>query len=201
MDTANTRVLFIDLQYDFTREGGKEFKPRPCVDFIRKTAVPFLMNNPIEVAEIVSDYRQPRPGDRGDCCHPGEWGYTSEIHENLKRSWVWIKCMNSPVWTRRSAGHHKKEPELPHPAPEAFGSWTLNTLGNPGTTVVLAGLTLDCCVLCAAQELNWRGYDVKILREGTDTYSGSAKEKEYLLSHPPITNWATPISWKMFTGG
>ena len=197
MDIANTRVLFVDLQYDFTRKMGKEFKPRPSVGFIREMVLPFLMDQRVEVAVIISDYRQPRPGDRGDCCHPGEWGYTSEIPDNLKRSWVWVKCMNSPIWTRRPAWNQKKEPEVPHAAPEGFSEWTKNVLGT-GTTVVLMGLTLDCCVLCTTQELNWRGYTVKILREGTDVYSGSKDDKEWILSHPPITNWAEPISWRSF---
>ena len=133
----------------------------------------------MKVAEIISDYRQPRPGDRGDCCHPGEWGYTSEIPEQMKGNWVWVKAMNSPVWTRRNAGNQKKEPGLPHPAPEGFNGWAQSMLGvgNPETTVVLMGLTLYCCLLCTAQELSWRGYTVRILREGTDTYSGNAKEK------------------------
>jgi nicotinamidase-related amidase len=47
--------------------------------------------------------------------------------------------------------------------------------------VVLIGLTLDCCVLCTAQEFLFRGYDVRVLKEGVDTYGGTAEEKEILL--------------------
>ena len=62
--------------------------------------------------------------------------------------------------------------------------------------IVLFGLTVDCCVLCTAQELNFRGYNVYILEEATDTYSGSLEEKEIVLNNPPLTNWAEKISWE-----
>jgi len=66
--------------------------------------------------------------------------------------------------------------------------------------VVLIGLTSDSCVLCTAQELSWRGYNVKILEEAVDNYSGNLKEKKQILSSPPLTNWAKSISWKTFRG-
>ena len=93
-------VMRVDLQSDFTQAWGKEFKPRPCVNFIRKTVFDFLGKKDIEVAEVVSDYRQPRPGGCGDCCHPGTPGFKSELPYTHLRyvEPSWVKCMNSPIW-------------------------------------------------------------------------------------------------------
>jgi len=59
----------------------------------------------------------------------------------------------------------------------------------------LAGLTLDCCVLCTAQEFNFRGYKVKILKEAVDAYSGKQSEKE-VLCKTFVENWADVITWE-----
>lgn len=61
--------------------------------------------------------------------------------------------------------------------------------------VILFGLTVDCCILCLAQELSFRGYKTKVLEEATDTYSGSRDEKKIILTKPPLTNWATVLNW------
>jgi nicotinamidase-related amidase len=63
--------------------------------------------------------------------------------------------------------------------------------------IVLIGLTLDCCVLCTAQELCFRGYRVRFLTEAVDTYSGSQEEKLAILK-TPLANWGRPISWEQF---
>lgn len=63
-------------------------------------------------------------------------------------------------------------------------------------TVMLIGLTVDCCVLCTAQELSFRGYTVKILEEATDSYSGDFQEKMDILDNKPLKNWAERISWE-----
>lgn len=189
-------IISVDLQKDFSVKGGKEFRPRPSVEFIRNVLIPFLRKRNIKIAEIVSDYRQPRPGDRGDCCHPGEEGYVSEIPDDVKSKNVWIKCMNSPIWTRKNIGIANKKPGLPYQDPEAFIKWLYATVGKPEEAeIVLIGLTVDCCVFCTAQELNWQAYNVKILKEGVDAYSGDQKEKEMILNNLPLTNWATVISW------
>ena len=70
-----TKIVSIDFQKDFTAEGGRCYKPRPAVDFVKNILAPYLAEKKIRIAEIISDYRQPRPCDRGDCCRPGEWGY------------------------------------------------------------------------------------------------------------------------------
>ena len=190
------KIISIDFQKDFTAKGGVCFKPRQSVSFIKNILVPFLRKNKIQIAEIISDYRQPRPGDRGDCCHPNEWGYESEIPKDVKLKNTWIKCMNSPIWTRKNIGVHDKKPGLPYQNPKAFKKWLSSVIGSPkGVKIILIGQTIDCCILSTAQELNWQAYDVSILREAVDTYSGNQKEKEMILNNPPLTNWAKLISW------
>lgn len=191
-----TKIISIDFQKDFTAEGGICYKPRPSVDFVKNTLVPFLEKKNLKIAEIISDYRQPRPGDRGDCCRPGELGYESEIPESAKENNVWIKCMNSPIWVRDNIGDPTKQPGIPYQDPKKFSEWIEKVIGKPeDTEVVLVGLTLDCCVLCTAQEFNFRGYKVKILKEAVDTYSGEQSEKEALCK-TPVENWADVINWE-----
>jgi nicotinamidase-related amidase len=195
------KIISIDFQKDFTAKGGICYKPRPSVEFVKNTLVPSLIRNKIKIAEIISDYRQPRPGDRGNCCRPGEWGYQSEIEENAKVQPVWIKCMNSPIWVRKNGGNAKKKPGLPYQDPEEFTKWLNTVIGKPEKTkeIILIGLTLDCCILSAAQELNWRGYDVKVLFEATDPYSGDQEEKNLINKIKyPLFNWADVITWKQF---
>jgi nicotinamidase-related amidase len=190
--------IAIDLQNDFASEGGISHKPRPSVDFVKQTLIPYFEKNNLLTAEIVSDYRPPRPGDRGDLCYPGEWGFESIIPDSIKKKPIWIKCMNSPIWVRENLGVPNVKPGLPYQNGEAFQKWLNKMVGpiNKGIGVVLFGLTVDCCVLSVAQELNWRGYKVYILQGATDTESGDQKEKEMVLSNPPLTNWAKSISWE-----
>ena len=50
-------------------------------------------------------------------------------------------------------------------------------------------------MLCTAQELTWRGYDVYILFEGTDLAGGDEDYKKQLLTKSPIFNWSSVICW------
>lgn len=194
------KIISVDFQNDFSAEGGKYFRaPRPSTHFIKDTLVPFVRERGLVIAEIISDYRPPRLADSGDCCHPGEWGYESEIPADIKDPNVWIKSMNSPIWVRENGGEPDKLPGAPYQDTEGFTRWLNETVGNPaGVEIVLIGLTLDCCVLSAAQELSWRGYKVKILAEGTDVSTGVLAEKKYLLSHRPLLYWADAITWAEF---
>jgi len=190
-----TKIVSIDFQKDFTAEGGRCYRLRPSVDFVKNTLAPFLEKHNLKIAEIISDYRQPRPGDRGNCCQPGEWGYESEIPEQVKDKDIWIKCMNSPIWVRDNIGDSNKEPGLPYQDPKKFSEWTEREIGKPDDTeILLIGLTLDCCVLCTAQEFKFRGYKVKILKEAVDAYSGNSDDKETLCK-TPVENWADVINW------
>jgi nicotinamidase-related amidase len=198
----NTKIISVDLQREFSAVGGKHYRPHTNVKFINDTLVPFLRKRDMKVAEIISDYRQPRPGDRDDSTRPGEWGYESELPDDIKLKPIWVKCMNSPIWTRENIGNPNKKPGLPYQDPKRFGDWLHKVVGKPNKSdqIVLIGLTLDCCVFCTAQELTFRGYDTKILSEGVDVYSGERAEKKMILNNYPLSNWAEPIRWKELKG-
>lgn len=189
------RFISVDLQNDFTSIGGICYRRRGSVYFVKDILIPYFIEKKLMVNEIISDYRQPRPGDAGDCCHPGEWGYESLIPEAIKNTDIWMKCMNSPIWTRDNIGISAKEPGFPYQDHKRFNDW-LEKCMHGEKEVIIFGLTLDCCVLCTAQELAFRGYKVMLLKEATDTYSGSEQEKKYLFSNPPVLNWASVISWE-----
>jgi len=188
------KIISVDLQREFTTPKGACYVPGKAVEFILETLIPHLRDRGIKLAEIISDYRQPRPGDRRDCLYPGTEMYLSEIPEDVKDRPVWVKCMNSPVWVRENIGVAGAPPGPPYPNPEAFDHWLEMVVGE--RDVLLIGLSLDRCVLATAQELTYRGYKVFILPEGTDPSSGDPREKEYLLTHPPIIHWATPLKWE-----
>lgn len=190
------QLICVDLQKDFSAEGGKCYNPHKNVPFIKETLVPFLREHNIKVSEIISDYRQPRPGDRGDNCNPGTIGYESELPEDVKLQPTWIKCMNNPIWTRDNIGIASNEPGLPYEDPVAFGKWLDIVAGKPEETdIVLLGLTIDRCVLCTTQELSMRGYKVYVLEEGVDVYSGINTEKIGVLNSPILKNWGKVVSW------
>lgn len=188
------KIISVDLQREFTRPEGACYVPGEAVHFIRNVLVPYIRERGIKLAEIISDYRQPRPGDRRDCLYPGTEMYLSEIPDDVKEFPVWVKCMNSPVWVRENIGVADRPPGLPYPDPEGFSRWLDEVVRD--REVLLIGLSLDRCVLATAQELTYRGYDVFILSEGTDPSSGDSEEKEYLLTHPPVTHWARAIRWE-----
>ena len=194
----NIKFISIDFQNDFTSKGGIYFKPRKSVKFVKQTLIPFLRKKDIKVAEIISDYRQPKPRSKRNTCCPGEWGYESGIPKDIKIKDVWIKCMNSPIWVRKNIGIADKKPGMPYQDTKAFNKWLEKNIGKPedGDEIILFGLTVDCCVLCTAQELSWRGYNVKIIDEAVDSYSGDKEEKKQIVNNYPLVNWAKVISWK-----
>lgn len=191
------KLISIDFQKEFAATTGKHYRYRPCVSFILETLVPHLRYNNVKIAEIISDYRQPRPGDPDDSTRPGQDGYRSMIADYVKHGNVWIKCMNSPIWVRDNIGNPSKKPGLPYEDPEGFTKWLNSNVGKRDEveSVVLFGLTIDCCVFSTAQELRWRGYKVEVLREAVDTFSGDQKLKELILGNPPLLNWASVVSW------
>lgn len=188
------KLISIDLQHDFTEENGRHYKPRPSVTFDKDQLIPFLKERHLFLDEIISDYRQPRPGDRGKGCTPGTWGYESIIPKELVKS-QWIKCMNSPLWVRDNIGDGEKEAGVPRQDPDGFSRWLNDNIGEPSEVIpVLFGLTIDCCVLSTAQELTWRGYEPLVLKEAVDHYTGKEEDKEAVLCSP-VSNWADVITW------
>lgn len=192
------KIISVDFQKDFTSKNGVWFKNRSSVKFIKNIFIPFILKKKIKINEIISDYRQPRLGDLGNGCIPGTDGFLSEIPDSVKNKNIWIKCMNSPIWIRKNIGNSKKKPGLPYQNPKSFTKWLKKNIGNPKkiNVIILIGLTIDCCVTFVAQELTWRGYKVKILKDAVDTfiYAGK-KEKETVLNIIQANHWADIISW------
>jgi nicotinamidase-related amidase len=110
--------------------------------------------------------------------------------------------MNSPIWVREGIGEENTQPGIPYQDPAQFTKWLERTIGQPGDVdfVTLVGLTIDLCVFCTAQELSWRGYDIKILEEGTDAVNGNEEYKMQLLTKSPVLNWASVINWSELKG-
>ena len=189
----------VDIQNEFATKGGKFYSPKPSVRFLNRVIFPYFKNNNIKVNEIISDYRQPRPGDGGDGCHPGEWGYQSLIPDNLRKS-IWIKCMNSPIWIRENIGVENKKPGLPYPDPTAFGKWINTNIGKFNEVIpVIFGLTIDCCVLSTIQEFRWRGFEPIVIIEAVDHASGKEKDKNLVLEKTAISWWAKAMNWEKIT--
>ncbi len=199
-------IISIDYQYDFCKPKGRWYKRRPCHAFIENEFIPFLIENDIKIAEIISDYRLPRPNETESYCVPGSFGYQSAIDPSVKMNNIWIKAMNSPEWVRENGGDPSKPAGVPYQDPAAFSKWLLSTIGTPEQAgeVILIGLTLDCCVLCTAQQLYFRDYKVKVLKEATDV---STPDKVGKLLPPDVDckdvlfstshgMWAKPITWK-----
>ena len=195
--------LSVDLQYDFTQPGGKHYNPkRSCLKFIRGTLIPYFEKHvpaeqPTEQSlnEIISDYRLPRPGDEYHSCDPGEPGYTSEFASHLLEH-QWVKCMNSPIFTREGIGRPHAKPGLPYPDGAGFAKWIKQIEPDPACPhmFVIFGLTLECCVLCTAQMLRMLGYNPRILLQATDTYDGNAESKR-LTQRLVVDNWAKAVTW------
>jgi nicotinamidase-related amidase len=190
--------ICVDLQNEFATEGGKFYTYKPSVDFLKQVMFPCFSSHNIKVNEIVSDYRQPRPGDGGDGCHPGEWGYESVLPSELRKS-LWVKSMNSPIWIRENGGDENNPPGLPYPDSEKFGDWIDENIGKPeNVSVVIFGLTIDCCVLSTVQEFRWRGYEPIIIKEAVDHASGSLEDRDVVLEKTALRWWAKAVSWEEF---
>src|SRR3989344_8720224 len=121
--------IAVDLQNDFTSEGGLHYRKHECVNFLNSTLFPYLKDHNIKINEIVSDYRQPRPGDNDESCVPGTWGYESIVPTDIVKS-QWIKCMNSPLWTRDNAGVKDNKPGLPRQDVAGFTNWLETNIGK-----------------------------------------------------------------------
>lgn len=191
------KIISVDFQKEFSAEGGRGYIPRNCIPFIKDVFVPFVRKNDFKIAEIISDYRLPRQGSGFHACVPGTRGYESEIPADIKYENVWVKAFDSPGWIREHGGDPSSKPGLPYPDPHAFSEWLAETVGLPteDSEIILIGLTIDCCVLSVLKELRYRGYQVGILNEGVDTYSGDAEEKEFLMKKV-VPYWGKAVRWE-----
>jgi nicotinamidase-related amidase len=195
-------IISVDLQNDFCTEGGVLYRPRPCVPFITERLLPFVRERGYRIAEIISDYRTTEPRTRTSTCVPGQWGYQSIIPSDVKHSSVWVKAEPSPAWTRAGAGQENQVPGQPYPAPDTFSAWLTTVIGPPSANqeIILVGLMLEVCVLSTLQELKYRGYQVKVLFEGVDTYSGSVEQKQLLFA-TFFPFWGQALLWAQLEGG
>ena len=188
----------VDIQNEFASEGGKFYSLKPSITFLQETIFPFLKEKGLKINEIISDYRQPRPGDGGDGCSPGTWGYESLVPDELRKS-LWVKSMNSPIWIRDGVGDKNKTPGKPYPDPAKFAAWVEENVGKPGEVrPVIFGLTIDCCVLSTIQEFRWRGFEPIVIREAVDHSSGKEEDKEAVLTKTAIRWWAEVLNWEDF---
>lgn len=189
-------IISVDVQNEFSAPGGGLYAPRPCIPFLTDTFVPFVRQHGYTIAEIISDYRTTAPNAGESMCVPGQWSYESLIASDIKHPWVWVKAEPSPAWTRAGAGDAHQLPGEPYSAPDTFTAWLAATIGPPDqhNEIVLVGLMLEICVLSTLQELKYRGYEVKVLVEGVDTYSGNAEQKRLFLE-TLFPFWGQSISW------
>ncbi len=188
----------VDIQNEFASEGGKFYTPKPSITFLKKILFPYLEKNNIKINEIVSDYRQPRPGDGGDGCHPGSWGYESLVPKELKKS-SWVKSMNSPIWIREGRGDENSTPGKPFPDLNAFAKWIEKNIGEPEEVrPVIFGLTIDCCVLSTIQEFRWRGFKPIVIREAVDHSSGKLEDRDIVLEKTALSWWVETYDWEEF---
>lgn len=191
------KIMCVDFQREFASIGGRHYQSRPCISFIRNSFIPFVRKHGYRIAEIISDYRLAPPQTGAAACVPGQWGYLSEIPGDTKIDPVWIKAETSPSWIRAGGGNPACKPGRPYPDPNAFSDWLTATIGPPSENkpVLLIGLVLEVCVLCTVQELKVRGYNVKILFEGVDTYTGDSRQKQ-LLFETLFPYWGQVVSWE-----
>ncbi len=196
----NYKFLSVDFQNEFADKNGKFFNGGKSIDFIQKTLIPFLQKNNIKVCEIISDYRLPRKKSSSAGCIPGEFGFQSALPENVRDVSPWIKCMNSPIWIRKNIGKKDKKAGIPYQDAKKFNKWLKSHFGQPSEdlTIILFGLTLDCCVLSVAQELYWHGYRFKILIEATDVMPNKNQEevKRQLVGGQVLNHWLKFIKFE-----
>ena len=194
------KFLSVDFQNEFADPEGKWFNGGTSIDFVKNTLIPFFRKNSIKISEIVSDYRPLRLADSGIGCIPGEFGFESVFPMDIKENNVWIKCMNSPIWVRKNGGIKEKTPGQPYQNSNAFNKWLLKQFGKPNEnlTIILFGLTLDCCVLATAQELKWHGYNCKVLIEATDVMPNKKQEevKNQIVNGEVLNHWLKFISFE-----
>lgn len=157
-------IIAVDLQNDFTAEGGAHYGPRACVPFIKDQLLPFARERGYAVAEIISDYRATDPGDGQQVCVPGGWGRASLIPAEVKHP-----CGSKPRrrqrGRQRGPGKQRSVRENRTLLQQPLVRGLPKRLGppSPDHELVLLGLVLEVGVLSTLQELHHRGYRVRVL--------------------------------------
>ena len=195
MEKIQIELVCVDFQNEFTDPKGRYYVQGTSVEFIKSTLIPYLKVKSILISEIISDYRQPRHSKSDSYCIPGEFGYLSNIPNEVKKPNSWIKSMHNPTWIRSNNHNESKNPHFPHPDPQAFTQWLNDHVGiaTKDLRVVIFGETLDVCVYALAQELYHRGYNVYILYEATDPMFERHLYKHDIAYHSGLSVYATII--------
>lgn len=175
------------MQNDFCSEGGICYRQHDSVKFVTESILPELFKHGIKTSEILSDYRQPRLLDNYELCIPGTWGYNSIIDKKYIYGTPWVKAHNSPVWVRENNSIVQN--------PWKFNNWLEKQSINQETSAYIFGISIDCCILCVAQELYFRGIQPYIILEGVDVYSGDSNQKKLFLQTYFWKNWMKIIKW------
>jgi nicotinamidase-related amidase len=195
---TNLEWIAVDIQKDFTDPKGLWFVKGDSISFIKNTLFPFFYSKRILVSEILSDYRAPRNGKSGLGCDPNQIGFQSELPSDIVKGKPWVKCMHNPLWTRDNAGVPNMMPGKPVQDPNGFNEWLQKQIGKPKANqwIILFGETLEVCVAATAQELNARGYCVKILYEATDPMNERLMNKDWLIDRSTIRMYADIIRFE-----
>lgn len=198
MSAQKIEFIAVDFQKDFTLPNRACYVKGDSIDFIKKTLVPYLVDKKIKVHEIISDYRLPRLKSKGKCCNPNDDGFESDLPVSVKHENPWLKCMHSPLWTRKNIGLSGVRPGTPYQDPALFDQWLKEHIGVPtgDKLVVLFGLTMEICVLSVAQELYFRGYRVVVVYECTDPMNERLKYKEFIAYHSSLSLYAKAITFE-----
>lgn len=195
---SKNEIVFIaiDFQRDFTDSRGKCYCKGDSVHFVKSNLIPFFREKALKTLEIVSDYRRPRNG-LTTSCDPNDWGFVSEVPDDVKHQNIWVKAMHNPIWVRENGGSKLTSTDFPYPDPKGFSTWVSNNIGSPtkDQLIILYGLTLEVCVLAVAQELYYRGYQVKVLYEATDPMNERLAHKDCIVFHSSLSVYAEVIHY------
>jgi len=185
------KFVAIDLQNDFISKGGIWYQNYPCVDFIKNDLIPYFSKTNHELSQIISDYELPRMNGSCSYCIPNTWGYNSIVPKQIIKGETWIKATRSPNWVRNKNGLH------PIIRPDLFTKWLVDNIGDPNSKepVILMGVSLDCCVLCVAQEMYFRGYNINFLYEGVDFSFQKSIIKDNFI-HEFVSVWGKVVYWQ-----
>ena len=186
-------LICVDFQGDFINPDGLNFNKGSSVSFIKDTLFPFMKKNNLKACEIISDYRLPRGKSGNESCVPGTKGYSSGLPSNLRKGYQWVKCMHNPTWIRQEQDGAPKQPTQ---KPEAFDNWLSENIETK--TVVLFGLTAECCLLNVAQELYFRGYEVYCVYEATDPMNERIGNKENIMFYSSVALYMKTINFEGF---
>lgn len=195
MSNKKFEFIVVDFQKDFTTVDGLCYINGESIDFVKNDLKEFFQTNKIKVHEIKSDYSLPRLNRTEASCVPNTDGFLSDLSEDVRYSDPWIKCMHNPLWIRKNIGKANRKQGKPYQDSKKFNKWLINHIGLPedNKEIVLFGLSMEVCILSVAQELYFRGYNVKVLYEATDPMNIRMEYKDFIAENSSLTLYANVI--------